>query len=166
MQVRPIKGQNALAPIPYALLCVSCTWENVQTRMIRLRSRHSTHSYWNSKRMLAVSYAYMLRMGNSNLKMRIAITIFSRVRYFAHRSALHSWCYLPGRLSITTHVRNKLIKANKCLFTLRSLRNLTPKLKVTIYNLRHISSHRPKMNTDWVKNSYFNRLNFKYDLAL
>ena len=140
--------------------------------MIRSRSRHSTHSQWNSKRMLAISYiyiyiyTYMLSMGNSNLKMRIAIRISSRVRYFAKQSALHSWCYLPGRLSITTHVHNKLIKVNRCLFILRPLRNLTPELKVTEYNLRHISSHRPKMNTDWVKNSYFNRLNFKYDLAL
>ena len=90
----------------------------------------------------------MLRVGNSNLKMRNAIRISSRVRYFANRSALHSWCYLPGRLSIATHVSNKLIKANNSLFILRSLRNLMPKLKVTEYNLRHISSHRPKMNTD------------------
>ena len=138
--------------------------------MIRSRSRHSTHSQWNSKRMLAISYiyiyTYMLSMGNSNLKMRIAIRISSRVRYFAKQSALHSWCYLPGRLSITTHVHNKLIKVNRCLFILRPLRNLTPELKVTEYNLRHISSHRPKMNTDGVKNSYFNRLIFKCDLSL
>ena len=59
-----------------------------------------------------------------------------------------------------------LIEANKCLFILRSLRNLLPKLKVTEYNLRHISSHRPKMNTDGVNNSYFNRLIFKCDLSL
>ena len=39
------------------------------------------------------------------------------------------------------------------------LRNLMPKLKVTEYNLRHKSSHRPKLNTDRVKNSYFNRTN-------
>ena len=64
----------------------------------------------------------MLRMSNSYLKTRIAIRISSRVRYFANRSALQSWCYLPGRLSITTHARNKLIKANKFLFILRSRR--------------------------------------------
>ena len=48
------------------------------------------------------------------------------------------------------------------------LRNLLPKMKVTEYkyNLRHKSSHRLKLNTDRVKNSYFNRLIFKYDLAL
>ena len=46
------------------------------------------------------------------------------------------------------------------------LRNLIRKLKVTEYNPRHKSSHRPKLNTDREKNSYFNRLIFKYDLAL
>ena len=46
------------------------------------------------------------------------------------------------------------------------LKNLMPKVKVTEYNLRHKSSHRPKLNTDQVKCSYFNRLIFKYDLAL
>ena len=46
------------------------------------------------------------------------------------------------------------------------LRNVMPKLKNTEYNLKHKSSHRPKLNTDRVKNSYFNRLIFKYDLTL
>ena len=40
-----------------------------------------------------------------------------------------------------------------------------PKLTVTAYNLRHKFSHRPKLNSDRVKNSYFNRLIIKYDLA-
>ena len=39
-----------------------------------------------------------------------------------------------------------------------------PKLTVTAYNLRHKYSHRRKLNSDRVKNSYFNRL-IKYDLA-
>ena len=46
------------------------------------------------------------------------------------------------------------------------VKNLIPKMKVTEYNLRHKSSHRPKMNTGRVKCSYFNRLILKYDLAL
>ena len=147
----------------------------------------------------------------------------------------------------TTHVRNKLIKANKCLFILRSLRkegytqaeldylfqslvipnltyglsvygavnaefttvqcvldqchkrryiskavniydllekedrkifdkvkqqekhplrNLMPKMKVREYNQRHKSSHQPKLNMYRGKNSNFNRLIFKYVLAL
>ena len=40
-----------------------------------------------------------------------------------------------------------------------------PEMKVTEYNLRHKSSHRPKLNTDRVKCFYFNRLIFEYDLA-
>lgn len=46
------------------------------------------------------------------------------------------------------------------------LRNLIPKLKVTEYNLRHKSNHQPKLNTDKVRNPYFNHLIFKYDPAL
>ena len=41
------------------------------------------------------------------------------------------------------------------------------KRKVTDYNnLRHKSSHRPNLNTDRAKNSFFNHLIFNYDLAL
>ena len=46
------------------------------------------------------------------------------------------------------------------------LRNLIRKLKVTEYNLEQKFSHLPKLNTDREKNSYFNHLIFKYDLAL
>ena len=35
-----------------------------------------------------------------------------------------------------------------------------------LFNLRHKSSHWPKLNTERVKNSYFNRLIFTYDQAL
>ena len=41
-----------------------------------------------------------------------------------------------------------------------------PELKVTEYSLRHMSIHRPQINTDWVQDSYFNRLIFTYNLAL
>ena len=41
------------------------------------------------------------------------------------------------------------------------------KKKVTEYNnLRRKSSHRPNLNTDRAKNSFFNHLIFNYDLAL
>ena len=46
------------------------------------------------------------------------------------------------------------------------LRNLIRKLKVTEYNLEQKFSHLAKLNTDREKNSYFNHLIFKYDLAL
>ena len=35
------------------------------------------------------------------------------------------------------------------------LRNLLPKLKVTEFNLKHKSSHWPKLNTDQVKLRHF-----------
>ena len=45
------------------------------------------------------------------------------------------------------------------------LRGLLPKKKVSTYNLRNRSQY-PKVNTDRFKNSYINRLIFKYNLAM
>lgn len=39
-----------------------------------------------------------------------------------NQSALRSWCYLPRRLPIYYTCTQKLIKANKCFFILRSRR--------------------------------------------
>ena len=47
-----------------------------------------------------------------------------------------------------------------------SLRNRKPKLKAREYNLRHKSSHRPKINKGRSDYSFINRLIFKYNLAL
>ena len=60
-----------------AVLCVSFTWQIVKTRVIRLRvtrvikmrSVHAIHSWWKSKWMLA---AFLRRMCNNNLEIRIA----------------------------------------------------------------------------------------------
>ena len=46
------------------------------------------------------------------------------------------------------------------------LRGLLPKKKVSTYNLRNQTSQYPKVNTDRFKNSYVNRLIFKYNLAM
>ena len=46
------------------------------------------------------------------------------------------------------------------------LRRLLPKKKVSTYNLRNRTSQYPKVNTDRFKNSYINRLIFKYNLAM
>ena len=46
------------------------------------------------------------------------------------------------------------------------LRGLLPKKKVSTYNLRNRTSHDLKVNTDRFKNSYINRLIFKYNLAM
>ena len=55
-----------------AVLCVGFTVTDVQVQMItgviRLRSVHSIHSWWKSKRMLAT---YMRRMRNNNLEIKI-----------------------------------------------------------------------------------------------
>ena len=47
-----------------------------------------------------------------------------------------------------------------------SLRNRKPKLKARECNLRHKSSHRPKINKGRSDYSFVNRLIFKYNLAL
>ena len=46
------------------------------------------------------------------------------------------------------------------------LRGLLPKKKASTYNLRNRTSQYPKVNTDRFKNSYINRLIFKYNLAM
>ena len=46
------------------------------------------------------------------------------------------------------------------------LRGLLPKMKVSTYNLRNRTNQYMKVNTDRFKNSYVNRLIFKYDLAM
>ena len=46
------------------------------------------------------------------------------------------------------------------------LRGLLRKEKVSTYNLRNRTSQYPKVNTDRFKNSYINRLIFKYNLAM
>ena len=46
------------------------------------------------------------------------------------------------------------------------LRGLLPKKKVSLYNLRNQTSIRKLINTDRFKNSYINRLIFKYNLAM
>ena len=46
------------------------------------------------------------------------------------------------------------------------LRGLLPKKKASTYNLRNQTSQYPKVNTDRFKNSYINRLIFKYILAM
>ena len=45
------------------------------------------------------------------------------------------------------------------------LRGLLPRKKVSTYKLRDRTSQYPKVNTDRFKNSYINRLIFKYNLA-
>ena len=46
------------------------------------------------------------------------------------------------------------------------LRGLLPKKKASTYNYRNRTSQYPKVNTDRFKNSYINRLIFKYNLAM
>ena len=46
------------------------------------------------------------------------------------------------------------------------LKNILPKKKVNRHDLRNKCSNFPKINTERFKNSYINRLIFKYNLAL
>ena len=46
------------------------------------------------------------------------------------------------------------------------LYHLPPKVKVTSYELREPSFARPKLNSERFKDSFFNRLNFKYNLVI
>ena len=46
------------------------------------------------------------------------------------------------------------------------LKSLLPRYKDCIVNLRRISVVRPSINTERFKDSFFNRLIFKYNLAV
>ena len=51
------------------------------------------------------------------------------------------------------------------LFRIVFLNICCPFLVMVFLNNNFVFSHRPKLNTDRAKNSYFNRLVYKYDLA-
>ena len=46
------------------------------------------------------------------------------------------------------------------------MKSILPKKKINRYDLRNKCSNFPKINTERFKNSYINRLIFKYNLAL
>ena len=79
-------------------------------------------------------------------------------------------CHKQRYISKAVNIYDLLEKRDRKIFDKRQeklpLENVMPEIKVTEYNLRHKSSHRPKLNTDQLKCSYFNRLIFKCDLAL
>ena len=54
-------------------------------RVIKLRSVHSTHSYWRSKWMLAT---YMQSMHDNNLEIRIAGSPFCPQKLFKLKSRM------------------------------------------------------------------------------
>ena len=68
-----IECQNAFTPIQCCALCGGQNirdykWYKVQTHVLKVRSVHSIHSLWKSKRLAT----YMQRMRNNNLEIRIA----------------------------------------------------------------------------------------------
>ena len=75
-------------------------------------------------------------------------------------------------LNISFCIKHLLEKQDRKVFRKVSgidrhpLRGLLPKKKVSTYNLRNRTSQYPKVNTDRFKNSYINRLIFKYNLAM
>ena len=75
-------------------------------------------------------------------------------------------------LNISFCIKHLLEKQDRKVFRKVSgidrhpLRGLLPKKKVLTYNLRNRTSQYPKVNTDRFKNSYINRLIFKYNLAM
>ena len=48
----------------------------------------------------------------------------------------------------------------------RALLSIMPRVKPSSYNLRKETSFKPKINTMRFKNSFINRLVFKYELAM
>ena len=81
-------------------------------------------------------------------------------------------CYKPKYTSKSFSIKHLLEKQDRKVFRKVSgidrhpLRGLLPKKKESTYNLRNQTSQYPKVNTDRFKNSYINRLIFKYNLAM
>ena len=81
-------------------------------------------------------------------------------------------CYKRKYTSKSFSIKHLLEKQDRKVFRKVSgidrhpLRGLLPKKKVSTYNLRNQTSQYPKVNTDRFKNSYINRLIFKYNLAM
>ena len=81
-------------------------------------------------------------------------------------------CYKRKYTSKSFSVKHLLEKQDRKVFRKVSgidrhpLRGLLPKKKASTYNLRNRTSQYPKVNTDRFKNSYINRLIFKYNLAM
>ena len=79
-------------------------------------------------------------------------------------------CYKRKYTSKSFSIKNRLEKPDRKVFSKVSgigqhpLRGLLPKKKVS--TLRNQTSQYPKVNTDRFKNSYVNRLIFKYNLAM
>ena len=73
MWATTIECQNAFTPIQCCALCGGQNirdyeWYKVQTHVLKVRSVHSIHSLWMSKRLAT----YMQCMCNNNLEIRIA----------------------------------------------------------------------------------------------
>ena len=81
-------------------------------------------------------------------------------------------CYKRKYTSKSFSIKHLLEKQDRKVFRKVSgidrhpLRGLLPKKKESTYNLRNQTSQYPKVNTDRFKNSYINRLIFKYNLAM
>ena len=81
-------------------------------------------------------------------------------------------CYKRKYTSKSFSIKHLLEKQDRKVFRKVSgidrhpLRGLLPKKKASTYNLRNRTSQYPKVNTDRFKNSYINRLIFKYNLAM
>ena len=81
-------------------------------------------------------------------------------------------CYKRKYTSKSFSIKHLLEEQDRKVFRMVSgidrhpLRGLLPKKKASTYNLRNRTSQYPKVNTDRFKNSYINRLIFKYNLAM
>ena len=81
-------------------------------------------------------------------------------------------CYKRKYTSKSFSIKSLLEKQDRKVFSKVSgidrhpLRGLLPKRKGSTYNLRNQTDQYPKVNTERFKNSYVNRLIFKYNLAM
>ena len=109
------------------------------------------------------------------MKLRVGIWVTRCVYYHllsVYYQCFLDRCYKRKYTSKSFSIKHLLEKQDRKVFRKVSgidrhpLRGLLPKKKVSTYNLRNRTSQYPKVNTDRFKNSYINRLIFKYNLAM
>ena len=81
-------------------------------------------------------------------------------------------CYKRRYISATLNIRALMEKQDRKLFSkilklsILPLHKQVPKAKVIDYNLRYKNSARTLINTERFKNTFINRLTYKYDLHM
>ena len=149
--------------------------------------------YWLSRRRLGWTKICNIRVSETDLPQGVASQLRTTIQNHPNvfKPGLGTVKGITAKLEMKPDARPKFCKARPVPYALQEaveaeynrledrkvfrkvsgidrhpLRGVLPKKKVSTYNLRNRTSQYPKVNTDRFKNSYINRLIFKYNLAM